>query len=183
MLGGEEGAADVECLCEESVTNIKQHARRGISDHLVPPKLLIDILDGLFRFENRRVIHQHISMSILLLHLIEQRCDRCWIGNIGRHNKSLDIWMRLGHSVGDSLQLVCAAGDKNDGFRAGSREGRHKGLGTETLAGASDDDDFICLWQRDGIDCGVDVAVSSWSELHGLDEVVDGEVVHGGGWR
>jgi hypothetical protein len=90
--------------------------------HLIPPQLLVSILNRLICLEHRRIVHKHISMPVLLLHFIEKRSNRCWVANIGGHNKGLDVRMRFGQDVGNFLQLIGVASNKNNRFRAGSCE-------------------------------------------------------------
>ena len=150
--------------------------------HLIPPQLLIDILNRLVCLEHRRIIHKHISMPVLLLHLAKKRSNRCWIANISGHNERLDVRMRFGQRVGNLLQLVGVASNKNNCLGASSCERGGESLGSETLTGASDDYHLAFLRDFGWVDCGVDISVCLRCELHVRDEVVDGEVLHCWGW-
>lgn len=74
MLGSEESTADVESLRSRSISS-RQEVMRVLTNRFVPPRLLINVLDRLFCFENRCVVHEHIGMSVLLLHFVEERTD------------------------------------------------------------------------------------------------------------
>jgi len=67
-------------------------------------------------------------MPVLFLHLLEERSDGCWIGDIGRHGESLHVWMRFGDAFSNFFELVGAASDKDYCFCASGSEGGNESL-------------------------------------------------------